>query len=101
MLAVSGTEYDVGDRLEELEVIRMPFQMWGKCRKPDLHHVLVLGTDPLLHMGNWVTELVYVREANDYRKLFIYYVQTLFLAVDIFQTTNNAIPGAIFKWAHQ
>jgi hypothetical protein len=94
---VAGNQYEVGDRFDELKVVGMPFKKRGKRCKPDLHHVLVLGTGPLFHAGKFVSKLAYVREARNYGKSFIYQVQTLFLAINIFQKTNNPFPGVIFK----
>jgi hypothetical protein len=63
---VAGNQYEVGDRFDELKVVGMPFKKRGKRCKPDLHHVLVLGTGPLFHAGKFVSKLVYVREARNY-----------------------------------
>jgi hypothetical protein len=95
---VAGIEYEVGDRFDERKEVGMPFKKRGK---PDLHHVFVLWTGQLFHAGKFVSKLAYVREAKNYGKLFIYQVQTLFLAINIFQKTNNPFPGVIFKQALQ
>jgi len=94
---VAGIKYEVGDRFDELKVVGMPFKKRGKRCTPDLHHVLVLGTGPFFHTGKFVSKLAYVRKASNYGKSFIYQVQTIFLAINIFQKTNNPFPGVIFE----
>jgi len=94
---VAGNQYEVGDRFDELKVVEMLCKMWGKDCKPDLHHVLVLGTSPLFHLGNFSSKVVYVKQERNYGKSFNDQVQTLLLAVNIFQKTNNPFPGVIFK----
>jgi hypothetical protein len=44
---------------------------------------------------------VYVKAAQNNGKLFIYQVQTLFLAIKIFENSGNPFPGVMFKLAHQ
>ena len=61
MGVVAKNQYDVGDRFEDLKVGGILFKKRGKCSKPDLHHVLVLGTSPLFYRGKFVSKLVYIR----------------------------------------
>jgi len=98
---VAGNEYEVGDRFAELKVVGRPFKKRGTCWKPNLHHVLVLSTGPLFHAGKLVSKLRYVRKVRNYGESFIYQVQTVFLDINIFQTTNNPSAGVIFKQAIQ
>jgi hypothetical protein len=97
MGVVAGNQYEVGDRFDELKVVGMPFMKRGKHCKLDLHHALVLSTGQLFHAGKFVSKLVYVKEARHYGKSFIYQVQTLFMALNIFQKTNNPFAGVILK----
>ena len=48
---VAGNQYEVDDRLHELNEVGMPIKKRGQRRKPDLHHVLVLSTGPLSSHG--------------------------------------------------
>ena len=96
---VAGNQYEVSDRFDKLKVVGMPFKKRGKCCKPNLHYILVLSTSPLFHAGKFVSKLAYVREVKNYGKLFIYQDQTLFVAINIFQKTNNPFVGVIFKSA--
>jgi len=79
----------------------MAFSKRGMRWQPDLHHIPVLSAGRLFHMSKFVSTLVYARHMRDYGELFIYQVQTLFLAIYIFQKTNNPFPGVIFKQALQ
>jgi hypothetical protein len=98
---VAGNQYEVGDRFDILKVVRMPFKKRGKRYKPDLHHVPGLSTGLLFPMAKFVSKLAYVREVRNYGKYFIYQVETLFLAINIFQKTNNPFPGVIITEAFQ
>ena len=60
MGVVAGNQYEVSDRVDKLEVVRMPFMKRGRCCKPDLYHVLLLGTNPLLQKGKFVSKQAYV-----------------------------------------
>jgi hypothetical protein len=95
MGVLAGNQYEVGDRFDELKVVGMPFRNRDKHCKPDLYHVLVLGTGPLFRAEMIVSNLAYMREARNYGKPFIYQVQTLFLAINIVQKTNNPFSGVI------
>jgi hypothetical protein len=94
---VAVNQYKVGARFNELKVVRMCFKTRGKHSKPDLYRVHVLGTGASFHAGKFVSQLAYVREARNYGKSFIYQVQTLSLAINIFQKTNNPFQGVIFE----
>jgi hypothetical protein len=71
----------------------MPFKKTGK---PDLHHVLILGTGPLFRMGNFVSKWGYLRPATNYGKSLIHQIQILFEAFNIVPTTNNPFPAMTF-----
>jgi len=94
---VAGNQYEFGDRFDDLVVVGLRFKVRGKRWKPGLYDVLVLSTGPLFHMGKFASKLGFVREGRNYGELFIYQVQTLFLAINILLQTNNPIPGVIFK----
>jgi len=93
---VAGKQYEVGDRFDELIVVRMVLKR-DKQSNPDRYDVLVLGTAPSFHVCKFVCTLANVKEVRNYWKLFIYQVQTLFLALNCFQKTNNPFSGVIFK----
>jgi len=94
---VDGNQHEVGNRFDELTAVGMLFKNRGMCCKPDLPHVLVLGTNTLFLAGMSETKPADVTEARNYGKSFIYQVPTLFLAINSFQKTNNPFPGVIFK----
>jgi len=101
MGVVTGNQYEVGDRFNQLKIIGMPSTKWGKPLKQYLHQVYVFSTGLLFQVGSIVSKLAYASEVRNYGKSFIYQVQTIFLAINIFQRTNNPFPGAIFKQALQ
>ena len=101
MGVVECNQYEVGERFDELKVVGIPCKERGKRCKQDLHDVHVRGTSPLFHTSMFVFKLAYVRKVRNYGKSIIYQVQTLLLALNIFQKTDNPLAGMIFKYALQ
>jgi hypothetical protein len=98
---VAGKQSEVGDRFEELKVVGVPFKNRGKRSKPDVHHVLLLGTGSMCQAGTFVIKLADVREGRNYGTWFIYQVGTLFLAINNFQKSDNPLPGVSCKYVLQ
>ena len=96
---VTGNHYEVCKRFDEHKVVETLFRKRCKRWKLDLDHVLVLWTSPLFHKGNVVSKLVYVTDVRNYGEMYIYQIQTHFLAMYIFQNTNNPFPSMVFKQA--
>jgi hypothetical protein len=93
----AGNQFEVGDKYDELKVVGMTFKKSGTHWNPDLHNVILLSTGLLFRVGKCVFKLASVTELRNYRKSFIYQVETLFLAINIFQKSNHPFPGVIFK----
>jgi len=89
------------DGFEECKVVRMPFKSRGKCCKPDLHHGVVIGTGTWFQKGKFVSKLIYVRVGRNDGKWIIYSVQTLFLAITMFQLQQNPFAAVMFGSALQ
>jgi len=94
---VAGNQNEVADRCYQLHFVGVPFKMRGKWSNSDIHYVLVLSISQLIHNGKFDSTVAYVREARKYGKFFINQVQTLFLAINVFQETNHPFPAVISK----
>ena len=94
---VACNHCEFGNRFNELKLVRMSFYKMGKCWKSDIHHDLILSTGLLFHMDHVVYCLAYVRNVRNYGELFIYQIQTLFLAFNVIQKSNNQFPWIVMK----
>ena len=101
MGVVAANQYEVSDRFDELKKVGMPFQKMAKYWKPELHHVLELSTGPLFHMGKFVSNTDVGQRSEELGRIVHQSGPHPVLAINIFQKTNNPVPGVILKQALQ
>ena len=75
----------------------MPFYRRDMQCNPDLHYHNQFGTSPLFQEGKYDSILVYDSEASNYRELFNYEIQILFLVLIILRKTYNPFWDVILK----
>ena len=98
---VAANQYEVSDRFHELKDVWLLFKKRGKCCKPDLQQVRLIGTGPLFNADKFVSTLAYIRNMTNYGEWIIYEIQTNFIAIEIILKLNHPFLAVIFKQALQ
>jgi len=88
MGGVAGNPYNIIGRLIKLEVVGIAFQQSGKQCKPDIYQVLVLDSSLLFHVDILDSKPGSTKEERNYKELFVYQFESLFLAISILQATK-------------
>jgi len=71
MGVVAANQYEVTNRLDKCNIVRISLKKRAKCCKSDILHIIVVSTGQFFQLDKYISKSVYAETVRNSGKVFI------------------------------